>query len=71
MVAENLSAVKAIQKEGARQNKVLDSAAESTDRGRDGVGDMLDTMHAQGYSKATAKDVRLHSTARAAGGGGR
>lgn len=62
--------VKAIQKEGARQNKALDSAAESTDRGRDGVGDMLDTMHGQGYGEVTAKEARVYSAARAAGGGG-
>ena len=43
MVSTNLGAVKAIQKEGKRQNKLLGATTEATDRGRDGVGGMLDT----------------------------
>ena len=109
MVSGNLSAVKAMNKEGNRQNKLLDRATEATDRGRDGVGGMLDTyaakslsrtflvqalrrlspflsrsacclsarvvvvfcrMHAQGYSEASAKEVRLHTATRGGGGGG-
>ena len=43
IVSSNLGAVKAIQKEGNRQNKVLGAATEATDRGRDRVADMIDT----------------------------
>lgn len=43
IVSSNLGAVKALNKEGNRQNKLLGAATEATDRGRDGVGDMLDT----------------------------
>ncbi len=43
MVSTNLGAVKAIQKEGTRQNKLLAATTEATDRGRDAVGGMLDT----------------------------
>jgi hypothetical protein len=43
MVSSNLGAVKAIHKEGNRQNKLLGAATEATDRGRDRVADMIDT----------------------------
>jgi hypothetical protein len=43
MVSSTLGVAKAMNKEGNRQNKLLGAAAEATDRGRDGVGDMLDT----------------------------
>eukprot|EP01043_Picozoa_sp_COSAG02_P000096 COSAG02_NODE_1_length_108762_cov_456.708287_96_plen_272_part_00 len=43
MVSTNRGAVKAIQKEGNRMNKVLGATTEATDRGRDAVSGMLDT----------------------------